>query len=462
MITTVLQEAIITQVCCGDMALCDAIRCELPVLAMTATPDTCTERLAYNYTLLAAIEFAQVWVRNKVDTETRTLAHKTTETYTARANKRMDAESTSQGKSCFWAAATSQQNFVRDSTDDTVAFHEVNYLRTAERTEDGFDLSTRNTTGSGFHLMHVLHTISDRAGEDLGPGLGTETRSSSRVSSTAGGTGPLEPLLGTTWDALAFSFSTSPPYIEVGVGGPVIDLRPPGDPCPEPDPDNGIPPCLRNIPSMGFGYHGKYRISIIVPGFNASLNLEWDTNSSKRQYYHCSTSSVTGSAVVKGINNAHNIGRTTATPDENTTVSKETTTIIHYVRKYGTSTRRGRETIDAEQVDRGFADGNAHSESERDSKTQSRQERRAESLTVSHSESHLRRNEHLTDDQIKRAYGQIAQHLAELWKRIWAATQLLERQLSAVPRGGGMKCLPPRPNCCAPAIGNLITGRSRW
>lgn len=459
-LSAALRTGLLAQVACGDPELKKFLDAEIDFM-YSCQNEACTERLRYAYTQLALIEAAQIFARNKIDTATRVMAHVQKENFSATARRNTDAEATATGSSCIWNAATSQQHFVRDSTDDQVAFSETNYLRTAERLENGFDRSSRNTTGSGSSFSRVIHTLYGRGGNSLTPNGGQESRNSSRTSQTAGGTNALVPLAGTKWDT-PFAFTLTPPFIQPGAPGPVYPINfPPGQDaiCPEPDPDRPFEPhcTAEGYNSMGYGYHGKYRFSISVPAVTGtfSVNLEWDQGKNERQYFHCSSSTVTGQSTVKGAHDELTDSRTYARPQDNYSSSAESSTVIHFVRKHGESTRRGTETIDAEDTQRGYADGNAHSESDRNSQGNSFTQRRSESLTVGTSSSTTVRTEHLTDDEVRRSYGQISAHLGQLWTRIFATIQGLEREFAAVAYGASMCCLPPRVPCCTSIRGRL-------
>lgn len=437
-----LRHALVTQVCCGQPDLCEDLALEVDFI--WECQNECNDRIRYVYTQLALIEYAQIRVRLQIDTSTRNLAHTTTEDYTLTGKRNTDGESTATGRSCNWAAATSQQYFNRDSTDDMVSFSERNMQRTAERIETGYDKSCRHTVGHAFTLSHVEHTVDDKGGEANGAGLGTEISRANRVSSTDGGTGPFIPLQGLTYDP-APEFSLTPPFLTVVGPGPLLPETLPASGqsiCPEPDPndeDEEIPCQRPSYASYGQTYQGRFSITIGAPGIGA-LKVEWGDGKSYRQYYHCTLSSVRGTAVTSGRNERVANVDTEALPSQNRSRSDETTNVYHLVRKYDSSTRRGIDTTDAEERQYGYADGVSHSESKRDSKGQAYQQRRAESLTTGHTESHLRREEHLTDDEVRRSYGQISEQLAKMWKRAWDNVLILQRQFIAVPFGGSMSC----------------------
>lgn len=109
-LTDVLRHALVTQVCCGQSDLCNDLSNEIDFI--WECQDECNDRLRYIYTLLALIEYAQIRVRLQIDTITRNLSHTTTEDYTLRGKRNTDGESTATGRSCNWAAATSQPVFV--------------------------------------------------------------------------------------------------------------------------------------------------------------------------------------------------------------------------------------------------------------------------------------------------------------------------------------------------------------
>jgi hypothetical protein len=456
-LTPALRSALLLQTCCGMQELCDFLTDEIDFI-YDCQDDGCTLQLRYLHTHLALIEAAQIFARNKVDTTTRVFMHNTQERYNAFSQRDTNAESTATGRSCQWAAATSAQNFNRDSTDDTVSFSEQDLLHTAERVESGYDKSCRHTVGHGFHFSHILHTLTDLQGERFRPNAGRVVTTASRASSTSGGTDFLLPLLGTKWTATP-TIDTNPPFIHiVGEPGPYLPVSfPPSSEaiCPPFDPDDPIQKVcpVPGYPSYGNGFHGKFRfsVSIGIPALGSlSIAIEFDRGRNERQYYHCSSSIVTGRSDTAGRADGQAESDTVADPGENRTSSRETTNVYHLVRKYGTSTRRGTTSTDAEEVQDGVSRGIAHSESARDTKGQSFQQRRAEALTVSHTESHLRRTEKLTDDERRDKFGQISDHLKALWKRVWDRSLLLEKQLaSSKPLGASMACPPNRRLGCA-------------
>jgi hypothetical protein len=454
------RKALLAQTCCGDAALCDFLSRELDFIYMCQDPQ-CNAQARYLYTLLGMIEAAQIYSRNRIDTIERRFADNLQERYTAFQERHTDAESTSTGRSCQWSAATSSQFFFRDSTDDLVSFSELDSLHTSERLESGYDRSYRVTTGHGFSFSRVIHTLDDKEGERLAPGEGFELSRSSRASSTNGGTGPLLPIVGTKWNT-PITLDTSPPYVHTNLPGPLLTVTPasnsdqvcpPFDPL-DPDKDLCRDPKL-NYPSYGIGYHGKihFEISVQVIGTGTmQLQWTWEEGANFRQYYHCTSSAVHGTATTNGRDAGLATGRTIALPGDNRTSSRETTSIYHLVRKFGTSTRRGTTNTDAEEVTKGRSKGEAHSESNRDSHGQAFTQRRAESLTTNVSESHERQTEKLTDDEVRRSYGQIGTQLSVLWNLIWDRIQLLERAYVQNFAAGQMCCPTERPGCKCPSL----------
>jgi hypothetical protein len=208
---------------------------------------------------------------------------------------------------------------------------------------------------------------------------------------------------------------------------------------------------------MGYGYHGKYRFSISVPAITGtfSINLEWDQGKNERQYFHCSSSTVTGQSTVKGVHDELTDSHTTARPQDNHSSSAEVSTIIHLVHKHGDSTRRGNETIKVQDRQQGAADSTSNTMSDRNSQGNAFQQRRSESLTVGSSRTVTGRTERLTDDETRRSYGQISAHLNQIWTRIMSSIKGLELELAAEPRGASMLCLPPRVACCTSLRGQL-------
>lgn len=450
MLTPQLQAAIVATVACGDTNLKKLVEDELPLI-YACLDDVCNERVRYYHAQLAAIELAQIYSRNRIDEAQRNMAHETRETFSMKATRVTDAEGTTTGRSCSWSAATSQQNFVRDSTEDMTAFHEQNLLRTAERLEDGFDRSSRSTVGNGASFSLVTHIVNNQGGNVLAAGAGQESRVSNRTSSTSGGTAPLLPLVGTNWPIGFINFATFPPSVGGADPGPFADINGPVNNsealCPDPVDEDLLGVCNTfNEPySAGQGVFQRNNFSIGIPPFSVSFN--WSAGFNQRQYFHCSGSRVNGTHSSRSRMDHLNSATTTALPEDNGSFSNETSSVIHFVRKNGSSTRRGTETVDAEERSNGYADGNAHNRSERDSKANAFMQTRAESLTKGNSVSTLRRTETLTDDEVRRSYGQISEHLTALWQRIWNALHLLEKQQAAVPVGGSMACVTNALGC---------------
>lgn len=454
-----LKQALLSQTCCNMPELCEFLEGEIDFLYSCQPITTCSPLVAYLNTHLALIEAAQIFARNKIDTQIRIASFQLSERYTAHEDRLTEGESTATGRSCNWAGATSQQFFNRDSTDDTVAFHEANGQHTSDRNEFGYDLSTRRTSGTGFHFSRVIHTLSVLEGESNGIGNGQNNSRSVRVATNAGGTGPLVPLGPTQWNPTPF-FTITPPFFNIG---PPTGLPPsPGadypdsglEACIEEDPDNPgffrCPFIIRS--SYGYGYQGNFKVSIGIPAIGV-LSVDFSQGRNERQYFHCSSGTVIGDSTHTMAERSATVARTTAQEPDNRSSSRETTTVIHLVRKHGTSTRRGLDTIDAEDHQVGVADGRSHSESARDSKGQDYQQRRKEEQTVKNAETHLRHTEEQRDDDSRIRFGQISEHLAALWKRVFHRLTILERQLAAKPVGCSMNCNCNRQGC------NLCFGR---
>lgn len=451
MLSPLLKQALLAQTSCGQEDLHQALLSEIDVISACQV-ECGNDRLTYLRIHLALIEMAQIFSRNKIDTLTRTLSHVTKDTFTAQHQRNMDAEQTSTGRSCNWAAATSAQYFNRNSTDDTVAFSETNNQRTAEKLETGSDKSSRITNGHGFNFSHIETHELDQAGEALGAGQGRERTDSSRVSGTHGGTANLLPLFGTTW-VPNISVDTNPPFIHVGDPGPFTPVDFPSnqeDICEDfivvlPD-GTEIHECLTIPPSYGYGFHGTYRISICIPAIGCAT-LEWGSGKTERQYAHCTCAFVEGQTVTQNVQNREARTQTTATPDQNASSSQETSETIHLVRKQGISTRRGFETIDAQEKNQGIGKGISHAETQRQNAEQAFQQKRSESLTTAQNNSQHKKTDTLTDEETKRQYGQIIPQLNRLWKRIWDQIVQIEKEQPMTYAHGSMCCTKPC-TCC--------------
>lgn len=451
-LTPVLRQALLAQTCCGVPELCEFLDAEIDFM-YECQAEGCTTQIRYLHTQLALIEAAQIFARTKIDTQIRLAAYQLQERYTAHEDRLTEGESTATGRSCNWAGATSQQFFNRDSTDDTVAFHEGNGQNTSDRNEFGYDKSTRRTSGTGFHFSRVIHTLSVLEGESNGIGNGQNNSTSVRIANNEGGTGPLIALGPTQWNPTPF-FTITPPFFNIGPPtgmprSPALDYPDSGSEiCNKEDPDRpGVFICPFIIrSSYGYGYQGNFKVSIGIPAVGV-LGVDFSQGRNERQYFHCSSGNVTGDSTHDMTERSATVARTTAQEPENRTSSRETTSVIHLVRKHGTSTRRGLDTIDAEDHQVGVADGLSHSDSNRDSKGQAYQQRRKEEQTVKNAETHLRHTEEQTDDDSRIKFGQISEHLAALWKRIFDRIHILERQLAAKPVGASMACNCSRQGC---------------
>lgn len=438
MLSTDLKRALVTQVACGDPELKALLEDEIDFILMCLERDiSCLPRVEYMQAQLALIELAQIFSRHQIDTTTRTFNSQVRETYTARARRNMDSESTANGRTCQWSAATSQQRYVRTSTDDSVAFSESNSLHTSERLEDGFDRSRRGTSGTGFSYQRVIHTVEHDWGNSVSPGAGQERRNSQRRSETSGGTNPLVPVAGTNWEPVFFQPSLTPPFITTTGPTNTISITPATSAdllCPYVRPGEPNPVYCTGFgyPSVGQGWHGNFELGISLPG-PVAVTVKWAEGFNQRQYYHCSASTVDGFTTSFARMDSLGVTRTTARPEDNRSGSNESSYVIHYVRRVGSSTRRGTDSTDAEERQRGRADGTSHAESERNTKGNAFAQRRSESLTTGDSATHLRRNQLLTDDRVSNKYGQISVQLGRLWDRVWKQLQTLEREYSAIP-----------------------------
>lgn len=440
-LTPQLRKALLAQTCCGIPELCNFLNDEVDLL--WKCQDHCTDRLRYIYTQLGLIEAAQIFARGKIDTMIHTAESNTQEKYTAFNTTRTDAERDSSGKTCHWAASTSQQFFNRDSTDYTVGFSDYRLLYTSEFKNNGYDKSCRHTTGHGFHMSRVETTHNGNHSDFR---FHTDTR----ATDTFGGTDPLIPLQ--NLQLVGWSFQDSfpfinPPHLNVDPFQ-IVPAHSGEQICPTPTQDNPFPPCpVGSFPSVGWGYNGRFQFAFTTPTLG-TVNITYANGENKRQYYHCTGSS--SQDVRRDLTESSDsvIGTTDALEKDNQTYSSEQTDIQHLVRKYGITVRRGNTDLDAEDKGHGRSDGIAHSESERNVQGNGYQTSRAESETVRHSENHLRRTETANDDQVSNKYGQISTHLAKLWDRVWEQYLQLERQIIAIPMAGSMSCDLRGSICC--------------
>lgn len=441
---------LLAQVCCGIPELCEFLECEIDLLWLSQ--ENCNERLKYYYTLLGLIEAAQIFSRNKIDTATRIASTNSQERFTAFSTRKSESERDASGRTCSWATATSAQYFNRESTDHTVAFSETNGLLTYNRDESGYDLSTRHTAGNGFGMSRVESSTVGRHGQAAaapGETVGTDNTIGIRETATSGGTSPYVALKHPQIYGIS-DLSLTPPFFEVTLPGPFLDIEPAITShqfCPDVggvDPPIDFECPVDGFPSAGQGYNITFKISIVIPIIGGSLSFDFSQGFNQRQYYHCSHST-TRANYSRAMRDRDLVnGSTDASERENQSLSNERTDIYNVVRKFGIGTKRGTNNTDAEEIQKGRASGLAHSESERDSQGTAYQQSRAEAESVLHAESHLRKNEFATEDYISNKFGQVSTQLAELWKRIWENIKLLERQLVAIPLGGSMN----RSGCC--------------
>lgn len=458
-IPTAFRAALLAQVACGNQQLKEFLEGEIDFI-WDCQDHECMPQIQYLFTQLGLIEAAEIFSRNQVDTFNQVAQSRMQEKFNSFATRRMDSERDSNSKSCLWATATSAQYFNRDSQDWAVGYSESIAHRTADRAENGYDKSCRHTTGHGFHFNRVETQHIGLSGEAHGPGDGTETGTIDGNSTRFHGTGPYIGLVGTQWQATP---TVVPPFFDVGFPGPLVALSIPDsseDYCPSPTEEDPDPECqLNNYPSLGQGYHGKFRVSIGVPVVGV-VSIEYDQGFNERQYFTCTSAESFRSELRNSRQLASTDGSVIADPNLNQTESHEHSSIVHLVRKYGSSTRRGNDQTDAEETSQGRATGLAHSESERNSTSNGFSQSRSESFSTAHSESHLRKTESATDDSVGKKFGQIADHLSEMWKRTWARVLLLEKQYAAVPYGASMNCNKLRNPCpCPQRVAYATLGR---
>lgn len=455
------RAALLAQVACGNQQLKEFLEGEIDFI-WDCQDHLCMPQIAYLFTQLGLIEAAQIFSRNQIDTFNQVAASRMHETFTSRATRRMDSERDSNAKTCLWATATSSQYFNRDSQDWAIGYSETINNRTADRLETGYDKSCRHTTGHGFHFSRVETQHLGLSGERHGPGDGTETGTIDGNSSRFHGTGPYLPIGnggdGTAWSGGSFPFL--PDFGNVSGATPITPASSSEQFCPTPTEEDPDPECqLGSFASLGTGIHYKSRQSIAIP-LVGTVSIEFDVGQNRRQYFTCTSAESIRTELRNSRNIASTDGSVRADPNINQTESREHSSIVHLVRKYGSSTRKGNDQTDAEETGKGRANGLAHSESERQSTGDGFSQSRSESFATAHSESHLRRTENATDDQIGNKFGQIAQHLSEMWKRSWERLQLLEKQYAAVPLGASMNCNKGRNPClCAQRVAYVTLGR---
>jgi hypothetical protein len=381
------------------------------------------------------IEAAQLFSRSQIDTSKHNASHSASSRSTTASNRTSTSENTATGRTCSWQTAVSEQSFSRTSTDDTVAFSESNSRRFAQIKEDGFDKSTRKTVGNGStSFNHHTRDNSRQRENDL------TTDAYSRT--VGGGTANLLPYEGGDLVPPFIDLDLAPPFFDA----PITDNNPRynipfGAVCPPPDPND--PRCVRpTIPSIGHGFSRDIKvhvgITVPIPGIGvAGINFEigYRDGLNERVFYTRFCTNI----FRHEDHNAEDLHTSDHTQlDTDVATSRETSTQLHFVRRVGTSTRRGVATTDAEEQQRGYANGVANNNSQRDGTGFGHTQQRREALTSGRSE-HLRNaTSHTESLDTANKYGQIAQHLAELHDRIFEQIKVLMASVVAVPFGGHM------------------------
>ncbi len=439
-ITPELRRALLAQVCCNNEELCEFLDCELTFI--WECQDQCSPRLRYIYTQLGLIEAAQIFSRNKIDQMTRIAASNLQETFTALGTLLTTDERDSSGKECSWSASTSAQFFNKNAQDENIGFTDYRNLYTSEFKNNGYDKSCRHTTGYGFHMSRVdtSHIRDHSYDEDI---------HALRTSTTTGGTHPYLPITGLTnvgtvdFDGFTFNNPTPlSPSIQPAISSSQF--------CPNPTEENPIPGCGDEnyyFPSAGQGWNSRFQFGIQLP-LLGTLSVVWSDGFNQRQYFHCTGSIVDGTSNRQSNDRDYTDGFTRADEDDNQVYSSEQTDIAHLVRKFGITIRRGITELDGQEKGRGKSEGIRTAESQKDSQGTGYKQSRAEAETTRHNESHLRRIETANNDMISNKFGQISDHLAKLWERIWKEAIILERQFAAVPMIGSMNCNVRNPCPC--------------
>ena len=412
---------------CGDAVLREYL---LGILEDDCVPLACPPQLEYWETLLDLIEAAQLFSRSRIDESRHNASSMAKSTSTTVSTRTSTAENTATGRNCSWQTAVSEQSFSRTSTDDTVAFSESNSQRFAQSKEDGFDKSTRSTVGNG-STSFSHHTREERDQREV------ENINETYSQTTVGGTSPLLPYEGGDLVPPFIDLDLAPPFFDA----PIVDNNPRynipfGAVCPPPDPDD--PRCVRpTIPSIGHGFTRdiKVRVGISVLVFSITFELGYRDGLNERIFYTRFCTSIIGD-MARRRDDIHTSRFEQLDTDVGT--SRETSTQIHLVRRVGSSIRRGTATTDAEERQRGYADGVANNSSERDGTGFGHTQSRREALTTGRSEMVKLATSHSESLDTANKYGQIAQHLAEMHKRILHQIMLLSRQIVATSFGGHM------------------------
>ena len=257
-----------------------------------------------------------------------------------------------------------------------------------------------------------------------------------------GGTSPLLPYEGGDLVPPFIDLDLTPPFFDA----PITDNEPRynipfGAVCPPPDPDD--PRCVRpTIPSIGHGFTRAIKVSVgitvPIPGVGAAginFTLGYRDGLNERVFYTRFCTSIEEDMVHR-VDDVHQ--STHEQRDTDIATSRETSTQIHLVRRVGTSIRRGIATTDAEERQRGYADGVAANSAQRDGHGVGHTQQRREALTVGNSTTIKNATSHAQSLDTANKYGQISQHLAQLHIRIMTQIETLARQLSASFSGGHM------------------------
>lgn len=436
------QNVLITQVACGEPELANVLKGQVTFL--WNMQGNCWPELKYLKTHLALIEVAQLFAKNKVDTETHRGFMKAKDKFDSWNQRDTQAQRTGQGTRCSWSKATSFQQFQRDSEQHARGKSDSQTDSQGEATSYKWDRS--QTTAGGWansydwafskadSESHATSTTGDRrhseseGGTPAGPRLDVGTWVLSGLSDWDLQFTGSDPILTIPFLGISVYWPTFPPVFIDNISDGFVRTLPVPPDCSY-DPASGTANCQNQaIPSYGESYDGRTSFTVHAALGGSSASPGFSYSGDVRVSFTCERGCSAGKSDSESLSSSLDVSESQLTGDTLTHDESENSHDVHY----GASSYRDASSLaHAGASDTMRSHGETHSGSDSASHGEGQSSGQGTAEGKDHAESHGTSEMDSDNVQLMHKWGQISISLGEMWKLIFSEVTKAEKVRAA-------------------------------
>lgn len=450
----------------GDPDLQEVLMKQIPTIWCLAGFGNCFPEIQYFDAQLQLIEFAQMFVKNKVDTATLRAESMGRDSFNSSNFRDTSMRREGQGTRCSWSKSTSFQQSLRDSQQRTSAHSDGASDSQGESNSKKYDRSQRVAGGWANSYDHSQTYKVDNF-------VNTSVLGDRRHSESEGGTTDPPHAATGSWiqsnlDSWDFQFTSNTPFFEIPFLGIALywPVWPPSfsdaissgfnrqDPrvpdCTGPEESQGGPGCeAAGIPSYGESFDGRTSVSLSigVGSVGASAIPSFTYSGDFRQSFTCEVGCSAGRTDGNTVMASDNREEFDLHGD---TLSHDESEDVRDAHASASSYRNASTSLNAGSNDKLRAESKAENGSDSSSHGQGQTTAQGSADGLSHSEGIGHNKTDSSSEGLVQKWSQISTALHNLWKLVWEEKDLAQstRDANVQPAFGvcrmtvPMKCNP--------------------